>query len=59
MVTGKKTQKQYNIGGIATVGSDKLNNEMYAEAMDNAAEVIATALIEDIGSGKVFGEKNE
>ena len=59
MVTGKKTQKQYNIGGIAKIGSDKLNNEMYAEAMDNAAEVIANALIEDIGSGKVFGENNE
>ena len=58
MVTGKKTQKQYSIGALS-VGSDKLNNEMYAEAMDNAAEVIANALIEDIGSGKVFGEKNE
>ena len=59
MVTGKKTQKQYNIGGIAKIGSNKLNNEMYTEAMNNAAEVIANALIEDIGSGKVFGGNNE
>lgn len=58
MVTGKETQKQRSLGFIK-VGSDKLNNEMYAEAMDNAAEVIANALIEDIGSGKVFGENNE
>ena len=55
MVTGKRTQKQYSLGALS-IGSDKLNNEMYADAMDNAAEVIANALIEDIGSGKVFGE---
>ena len=58
MVTGKKTQKQHSLGFVK-VGSDKLNNEMYTEAMNNAAEVIANALIEDIGSGKVFGENNE
>ena len=57
MVTGKETQKQRSLGFIK-VGSDKLNNQMYADAMDNAAEVIATALIEDIGSGKLFGEIN-
>ena len=59
MVTGKKTQRQYKIGGLAKIGSDKLSNELYSEAMDNAAEVIANALIEDIGSGKVFGGNNE
>ena len=53
MVTGKETQKQRSLGFIK-VGSDKLNNEMYAEAMDNAAEVIANAIIEDIDSGKLF-----
>ncbi|MBR1397051.1 MAG: hypothetical protein IJ563_05915 [Selenomonadaceae bacterium] len=58
MVTGKETQKQRSLGFIK-IGSDKLNNEMYAEAMNNAAEAIAAALIEDIGSGKVFEENDE
>lgn len=55
MVIGKKTQKKYSMGFIS-VGSDKLNNEMYAEAMDNAAEAIANALIEDVDANKLFVE---
>ena len=55
MVIGKKTQKQYSVGFIK-VGNDKLNNEMYAEAMDNAAEAVANALIEDVDAGKLFVE---
>ncbi|MBR1729551.1 MAG: hypothetical protein IJ728_08520 [Selenomonadaceae bacterium] len=58
MVTGKETQKQRSLAFIK-VGSDKLNNEMYADAMDNAAEVIANAIIEDIGSGKLFLENDK
>lgn len=56
MVTGKKTQKKYTAMGIVSVGSDKLNNEMYAEAMNNAAEAISNAIIEDIDNGKLFAE---
>jgi hypothetical protein len=54
MVTGKETQKKYTAFGVVSVGSDKLNNEMYAEAMNNAAEAIANAIIEDIDAGKLF-----
>lgn len=54
MVTGKETQKKYSIGGLVSVGSDKLNNEMYVDAMDNAAEAIADAIIVDIDNGTLF-----
>ena len=57
MVTGKRTQKKYTALGFISVGSDKLNNEMYAEAMNNAADAIANAIIEDIDSGKLFAEE--
>ena len=57
MVTGKETQKKYTALGVISVGSDKLNNEMYAEAMNNAAEAISNAIIEDIDAGKLFAEE--
>ena len=57
LVTGKKTQKKYTALGFISVGSDKLNNEMYAEAMDNAANAIAEAIIVDVDSGILFSEK--
>lgn len=57
MVTGKETQKKYTALGFISVGSDKLNNEMYAEAMDNAADAIANAIIADIDAGKLFAEE--
>ena len=53
MVTGKDTQKQYSLGFVK-VGSDKINNEMYAEAMDKAAEAIANALIADVDNNQLF-----
>ena len=53
MVIGKKTRKQYSVGFVK-VGSTKLSNEMYSVAMDNAAEVIANALIEDFDGNKLF-----
>lgn len=55
MVIGKKTGKQYSIGFVK-VGSTKVNNEMYSVAMDNAAEAIANALIEDLNANKLFVE---
>lgn len=58
IVTGKKTQKQQKIGlgGIASVkiGSTKLNNEMYTEAMDITAGEIANEIIADLDAGKLF-----
>ena len=53
MVTGKDTKKEYRMG-ILSMGSDKLSNEVYADAMDNAADAIADAIIEDIDAGKLF-----
>lgn len=52
-VVGKNIQKQYSVIGIK-VGSDKLNNEMYFNAMDQTAQLIADALIADAESGKLF-----
>lgn len=57
MVTGKETQKQYSLG-VVKVGSDKINNEMYAEAMNNAADAIANALIEDVDTNQLFVDQN-
>ena len=56
-VMGKKTKKQTNIGfGYikAHFGSDKIDNEMHAEAMDNAVQLISDTLIEEASSGKLF-----
>lgn len=52
-VIGKDIQKKYSVGFIK-VGSDKLNNEMYFNAMDETAQLIADALIADAESGKLF-----
>ena len=53
LVIGKKTQKQYSVG-VVKVGSNTLSNEMYAAALDDAAEVIANALIEDVEASNFF-----
>lgn len=55
MVIGKKTSKQYSVGFVK-VGSTKVNNEMYSDAMNDAANAIANALIEDLDSNKLFAE---
>lgn len=55
MVIGKKTRKQYSVGFVK-VGSTKLSNEMYAEAMDNAADAIVNALTEDAVANRLFVE---
>jgi len=52
-VIGKNVQKQYNVLG-AKIGSDKLNNEMYFKAIDDASTKIAEALIADVNAGKLF-----
>jgi len=57
MVTGKRTQKKYTALGFISVGSDKLNNEMYAEAMDNAANAIAEAILVDVDAGTLFSKE--
>ena len=57
VVTGKKTKKKSNIGlgGIPiSVGSDKIDNKMYTDAMNDAVDKIATTLIEAAKSGKLF-----
>lgn len=57
VVTGKKTKKQTNIGfGIlkAKFGSDKIDNQMHADAMDNAAQLIADTLIAEVDAKKLF-----
>ena len=56
MVIGKKTRKQYNVGGLVKIGSTKLSNEMYATAMDVAADAIVNALVEDLETNKLFVE---
>lgn len=55
MVIGKKTRKQYSIS-VVKVGSTKLSNEMYATAMNEAADAIVNALTEDLDSNKLFVE---
>ena len=59
VVTGKKTKKQTNVGvGLlkAKFGSDKIDNEMYAEAMDNAAQIIADTLISEAEQNNLFAK---
>ena len=57
LVTGKKTKKQSNVGfGLLKfkVGSDKIDNEMYNEAMDDAVQQIADSLTEAADKGELF-----
>lgn len=60
VVTGKKTKKQNNIGlpilgsFKLKLGSDKLDNEMYNEALEDAAEKISSTLINAANNGELF-----
>ena len=62
VVTGKKTKKQSNIGLPVLgsfklkLGSDKLDNEMYNEALEDAAEKISSTLINAANNGELFNE---
>ena len=53
-VVGKDTQKQISLFGGIKIGSDKLNNDMYYEAMENTAQIIADTLITDADAGEIF-----
>ena len=53
IVTGKKTKKQTNVAFLK-FGSDKLENQMYTDAMNDAAQLIADTLIAEADEGKLF-----
>ena len=52
-VVGLGTQRQVGVG-FFTIGSAKLNNNLYAKAMDKAATKIVDALLADMDAGKLF-----
>ena len=57
VVTGKKVKKQSNVGlGLISfkAGSDKLDNKMYMDAMEDAVNKIADTLIEAAKGNKLF-----
>ena len=57
VVTGKKVKKQSNVGISFIsfkVGSDKIDNKMYTEAMEDAVNKISAALIDAATNGKLF-----
>ena len=53
IVVGKKTKSSTQIGGIK-FGSSKITSEIYNQAVDDAAQKIVDALIEDFKTGKLF-----
>lgn len=53
-LTGRDTQTKYNLGGMISIGSDKVNNEMYFKAVNDAAQIIADTLIGAANEGKLF-----
>lgn len=54
-VLGKSTIKQHrNKRNDVTVGTDKMTNEIFAKAVDNAADEVVKALIADAEAGKLF-----
>ena len=54
VVIGKKTKKQLNLAGIKIAGNVKLDNQMYADSMNNAAQLIADTLIAEVDAKKLF-----
>lgn len=53
-LTGRNTQTKYTLGGMISIGSDKVNNEMYFKAVNDAAQLIADALIGAVNENKLF-----
>ena len=53
-LTGRDTQTKYKLGGMISIGSDKVNNEMYFKAVNDAAQIIADTLIGAANEGKLF-----
>ena len=52
-VVGIGDQKQFGIGFL-TVGSTELNANLYAKAMDKAAQNIVDSLVADLNAQKLF-----
>lgn len=55
IVTGKKTTKLTSVGAFK-LGTAKLNSDLYNQAMEDAAQKIYDALIEDFKVGKILRE---
>lgn len=49
--------EQVNLSlGLITIGNRKLNNNLYAKAMDKAAQKIVDAMVADMAAGKLFNK---
>ena len=53
-VTGIGSQKQIGLGYGIKIGTTKLSADLYAKAMDKAAQKIVDALIADMNANKLF-----
>ncbi len=56
VVVGKKTKKALKLAGMKVAGSTKLDNQMYTDAMNIAAQLIADTLIAEADAGKLFAQ---
>lgn len=52
-VVGVNEQMNLSLG-LVTIGNRKLNNNLYAKALDKAAQKIVDAMISDMATGKLF-----
>ncbi|MBR4903752.1 MAG: hypothetical protein IKZ53_03705 [Selenomonadaceae bacterium] len=52
-VVGVNEQTNLNLG-LISIGNRKLNNNLYAKAMDKAAQKIVEAMLADMAAGKLF-----
>ena len=52
-VVGINEQMNLNLG-LISIGNRKLNNNLYAKAMDKAAQKIVDAMVADLSAGKLF-----
>lgn len=52
-VVGLSEQMNLNLG-LVSIGNRKLNNNLYAKAMDKAAQKIVEAMLADMATGKLF-----
>lgn len=52
-VVGLSEQMNLNLG-LVTIGNRKLNNNLYAKAMDKAAQKIVDTMLNDMAAGKLF-----
>ena len=53
-VLGKDIKHQTSVMGVVKIGSDKLDNNMYFKTVEEAANVIAKAIIDDAEEGVLF-----